>query len=86
MNRRERWRVVLDAQLKRWQALSADQLLTELVDSPHVYEVKFESDNYQVEVELLEDTPEFVHVIIAVDDGSLPASISPVSASFLTKK
>lgn len=51
-----------------------------------VYEVVAESKQYQVEAVLLEDTPEYLHVMIAVDDGSLPASLHPESTSFLCRK
>jgi len=40
------------------------------------------SKKYQVEVELLEDIDTYVQVMVAVDDGLLPASISPVTATF----
>ena len=47
------------------------------------YEVEFDSKPYQVEVELLENTEQYAHVMVAVDDGSLPASISPLIQSFI---
>ena len=50
-----------------------------------VYEIEFESIKHQVEVELLENTNEYVHVVISVDDGTLPASLSPVSCSFVQR-
>jgi hypothetical protein len=49
------------------------------------YEVQFDSVTHQVEVEILEDTAAYVHVSIAVDDGSLPASIFPASDSFIQR-
>lgn len=51
-----------------------------------MYEVGFESKKYEVEVELLENTDEYVHVMVAVEDGSLPASISPLTHGFIHKK
>ena len=45
-----------------------------------------DSKKYQVEVELLQDTDTYVHVMVAVDDGLLPASISPVTATFTCDK
>jgi hypothetical protein len=65
--------------------MSAAQLICELPEGK-VYEVEFESKNYQVEVELLENTPEYVNVAVSVDDGSLPASIIPLSDNFIRKK
>jgi len=39
-----------------------------------------------VEVQLLENTGTYVHVGVSVDDGSLPASLHPLSSSFIRKK
>jgi hypothetical protein len=85
MNRREQWRKVLDLEVQRWQVMTCDQLVSALQDS-QAYEVDFESNQYQVEVELLENTEQYVHVMVAVDDGSLPASISPATDSFICNK
>lgn len=85
MKRREQWRPVLDAELKRWSAKSCEQLLAELPEV-QAYETEFENKMYQVEVEILENTEKYVHVLVAVDDGSLPASLSPLSSSFICEK
>ncbi len=50
------------------------------------YEIECELKTYQVEVELLEKTERYVHVLVAVDDGSLPASIVPSCRSFVRHK
>ena len=84
-SRREEWRKVLHGELIRWSSMSCNDVLAEL-RTRDVYEVVAESKQYQVEVVLLEDTPEYLHVSIAVDDGSLPASIHPESQSFLCRK
>jgi hypothetical protein len=76
---------VLDAELKRWSAKSSEQLLAELADV-QAYEIEFESKKYQVEVEILENTEKYVHVLVAVDDGSLPAALRPLSTSFICEK
>jgi hypothetical protein len=81
MNRRERWHAVLDAEIKRWSEKSYEELrstLSELL----VYEVEFDSKQHQAEVELLESTPNYVHVSISVDDGTL-ASLRPLTGSFI---
>jgi len=85
VTRREQWRPVLDAEVKRWSAISPEQLIRELRDQ-QVYEVEFDSKTYQVEVELLENTAKYLHVMVAVDDGSVPASIHPLSYSFIRHK
>ncbi|MGH9495552.1 MAG: hypothetical protein ACRD3B_11185 [Candidatus Sulfotelmatobacter sp.] len=85
MRRRDQWRPVLDAELKRWSAKSCEQLLAELGEL-RAYETEFKSKKYQVEVEILENTEKYVHVVVAVDDSALPASISPLSEGFIREK
>ena len=85
MSRREEWQKVLDAEVNRWSAKSCEQLASELHDL-QAYEVEFDSKHYQVEVELLENTERYLHVMVAVDDGSLPASLSPLTHSFICNK
>lgn len=85
MKRREEWRPVLDAELKRWSEKSTEQLLAEL-GQVQAYETEFENKKYQVEVEILENTEKYVHVLVAVDDGTLPAAMSPLNESFIREK
>ena len=81
----EQWRKVLDSEVRRWTAMSYEQLMSELRDL-QAYEVELDSRKYQVEVDLLEDTEKYVHVMVAVDDGSLPASITPLTHTFICQK
>ena len=85
MSRREEWRRVLQTELKRWSSLSCDEVLAEL-RTRDVYELIADSKHYQVEVVLLEHKPEYLHVSIAIDDGSLQGSIHPESESFICRK
>jgi hypothetical protein len=85
MSRRKEWQKVLDSEVKRWSAMPCKQLVSELHEVQGS-EVEFESKQYQVEVELLENTEKYLHVTVAVDDGSLPASISPLTHSFICQK
>ena len=85
MSRREEWRKVLDSEVRRWSTMSYSQLVSELHDL-QAYEVEFDSKKYQVEVELLENTEKYLHVMVAVDDGSLPASIRPLIHDFIRQK
>jgi len=84
MTRREHWRRVLDIELQRWSAMTPEQLAS-ASDEERVYEVELDSKMYQV-VEILENTEEYLHVMVAVDDGSLPASIIPETQSFIRNK
>jgi hypothetical protein len=85
MDRRQNWRKVLEGEMQRWSALSCEQLLSELSDVK-VYEVEYQSKAHQIEVEILENTAAYVHVMVSVDDGSLPASIRPETDSFICRK
>ena len=84
MKRRERWYKVLQTELARWSSKSCDELRGELKGGKE-YEVEFESVTHQVEVDLLEDTDRYVHVSVAVDDGTLPGSFFPAHKSFIRK-
>jgi hypothetical protein len=85
MSRREEWQEILDTQVRRWSAMSAAQLISELHDR-RAYKVEVESKHYQVEVQLLENTDAYVHIVVGVDDGSLPLSIVPLTRSFIRQK
>jgi hypothetical protein len=85
MSRRKAWRTVLDGEVRRWSALSAEELLARLGEI-QVYEVERDGKAYQVEVELLTDAPAHVEVMVAVDDGSLPASLAPATEIFVGAK
>lgn len=76
---------MLDSEVQRWSAMSYDQLVSELCDV-QAYEVELESKKYQVEIELLEKADKYLHVMVAVDDGSFPASILPLTQTFLCQK
>ena len=65
--------------------MTAEQLALAL-DEEHAYEIELDSRTYQVEVEVLESTEEYFHVMVAVDDGSLPASMVPETQSFICTK
>lgn len=84
-HRREEWKKVLDSEVERWTAKSIEQLLSEL-RWVQAYEVDSDSKMYNVEVELLEDNSEYVHVMVSVNNGSLPASILSSSRSFIRTK
>ncbi len=85
VDRRRAWRTVLDAEVRRWSALSCEELLSELRDI-QVYEVELDGKPHQVEVQLLANLPKYVEVMIGVDDGSLPASIVPETKIFRREK
>jgi len=79
------WAPVLEQETARWSSKSPAQLLSELREG-QTYEVTLNSKRYTVEVELLENTPTYLNVAVAVDDGSIPASIAPLTTTFLRRK
>jgi hypothetical protein len=85
MTRREQWRRVLDIEVQRWSAMTPEQLASSL-NKEQAYEAELDSKTYQVEVEMLQSTEEYFHVVVAVDDGSLPASIVPETQTFICDK
>jgi hypothetical protein len=82
---RKSWTPVLEAEVNLWFAKSCAELVSDLSDTQN-YQVMFESKRYQVEVELLENTTKYVHVMVGVDDGSMPASVRPLTTSFRRDK
>jgi len=72
-------------QVSRWSTMSYDELISCPPDQ-RIYQVEHDSRQYQVEVEILEKTEDYVHVMVAVDDGTLPASIVPAARTFLVRK
>jgi hypothetical protein len=84
-SRRAEWQKVLDAEVARWSGMPWEQLVTELHEV-RAYQVEVESKQYQVEVQLLENAADYVHVAVSVDDGSLPRSIVPLTHSFIRQK
>jgi hypothetical protein len=84
--RRDEWKPVLEAEIRKWSSMNSAQIIAKLPDKNECYEVEFESTKYQVEVDLLENTERYIHVAVSVDDGSLPASFRPASSSFICNK
>jgi hypothetical protein len=85
MSRREEWRKVLDAEVARWSEIPCEQLIKDLHEEK-VYKVEADANQFQVEVNLVENTNDYLHVVVSVDDGHLPWSICPVTRGFIAKK
>jgi hypothetical protein len=83
--RREQWQKALDGEVQRWLAMPLSQMQAALRDR-QVYEVEFAANRYQVEIEILQNNERHVQVMVAVDDGSLPASLVPITHIFIRDK
>ena len=82
---RQAWREILGEEIERWSSKPYEQVLTELGDLD-VYEVRRGDTVFQVEIEILTTTADYVQVSIAVDDGVLPQAIFPASRSFVVRR
>ena len=74
----------LKAEIDEWAALPFDAIKARL-QQVCAYERGEAPNQYQVEVQLLESTPEYLHVGIGVDDGGWSA-FKPLSTSFLVHR
>jgi hypothetical protein len=85
MDRRGEMQMVLYKEVERWSEMSAAQLLTELAEMQN-FEIECNGKHFQFEVQIVENTDEYVHASVSVDDGRLPFSISPLCQGFIRKK
>jgi hypothetical protein len=54
-------------------------------DFPVVFERTFEGIDVQVEILLLESTPEYVHLMVSVDDGGVWAYAPPSQSTIIRR-
>lgn len=85
MRNREKFRQILQDEMRIWSAKPLAQLIADLKEIQN-YQVEADSVVYQVEVNLLENTEQYLRVGIGIDDGHLPSSIFPVFDSFMLRK
>lgn len=85
MSRRSECQIALTREVEHWSKMPCGQLLCEL-QHIRVYQIEVGTDAYQVEVQLLEDTEHYVHVSVAIDDGSFRGSLIPLSTDFVKQK
>lgn len=74
----------LDHEVGRWSSKSREILRRELA-SPVAYPFELKGHSYQAEVAILEDTSEYLHVVVTVDDTTLLGAIKPLNRSFLLR-
>jgi len=80
--RKQDLKLVLDEEISRLAQKTYAELTTSFADVVG-YE-RGDKENYcQFEVQLLEHTPDYVHVCVSVDDGSFIRSFAPVTRGFL---
>jgi hypothetical protein len=78
---REQLQAVLDRECRNWQARPYEELVA--LDDPIAYDLPV---GFQVEVTVLERMPDYVHVGIAVDDGTFLRACAPVTGSVIVRR
>ena len=79
---KDRLSKLLDAEVRAWAAKPYDTLVAELQDVA-AYGRGEGADFHQFEVLLLENEPDYLHVSLAIDDGSLRRSFAPLCRDFI---
>lgn len=72
----------LEDEVAAWASKKYKELKVELA-TPVSYETEREGRKYTVEVQVIEDTPDYIHVSLDVDDGSIVRTVLPLVKSFL---
>jgi hypothetical protein len=73
---------LLDREIEEWSSKSFTKLIEELADVV-AYPRGGKSDFHQFEVQMIEKEPEYLHVLVSIDDGSLRRSFSPLTRGFI---
>ena len=75
---------VLNREIDKYSKLSYGELLA--LDDNISYYSEYAGGEYQIEINILEKENDYVHISVAVDDGSLSRSFAPLCSSFLVYK
>jgi len=76
---------LLNAEVDEWAGKSYSKLVEDLADIA-AYERSNDDGFYQFEVQMIEHEPDYVHVIVSIDDGSFLRSLKPLSWSFIVHR
>ena len=72
----------LSHETNKWAQIPYAKLLADDRDWPLHYEDDLDGFRYYAEVQKLEETPEYIHIGIGVDDGGIRA-FSPLTSSII---
>lgn len=76
---------LLDAEVAELSRRPYARLVEELSDVL-AYERGSGAVHHQFEVEMVEHEPDYVHIIVSVDDGSFSRSFAPLCRSFIVRR
>ena len=60
-------------------------MVEELIDVV-AYDRGHDADHHQFEVQMIENEPEYAHVIVSIDDGSFMRSFAPLTCGFIVHR
>lgn len=82
-SRRKRWTELLNQELEKWRSMPTKELLSKFASGDHYsYLLVAGSEETQVNVQVIRPEETTAHVIVRVDDGSLPQALVPVTGTF----
>ncbi|HSR54972.1 MAG TPA: hypothetical protein VLN73_01935 [Alphaproteobacteria bacterium] len=76
---------LLDREVEAWSRKPFAALMEEL-DDVVAYQRGDGSGFHQFEVQMLEREPDYLHVLVSIDDGSFRRSLSPLSRGFIVHR
>jgi hypothetical protein len=76
---------LLDREIEEWSSKSFTKLIEELADVVS-YQRGSKSDFHQFEVQMIEQEPEYLHILVSVDDGSFRKFVAPLSRGFIVHR
>jgi hypothetical protein len=76
---------LLDAEVDELSRRSYARLVDDLPDVL-AYQRVGGPGYHQFEVQMLEHEPDYVHVLVSIDDGSFWRSVSPITRSFIVHR
>lgn len=82
---KKRLQNLLDAETSNWSRKSFANLVEELTDVVS-YGRGSDADFHQFEVQMIEHEPDYVHVIVSIDDGSFVRFCAPVTRGFIVHR
>ena len=82
---REELQSALDAETSEWSSKPLQSIVEALRAGELNYDRETASGVVQFAVTLLESKPDYIHVAISVDDGSLRWSTIPLTSSFIAR-
>ena len=82
---KKRLQDLLDAETSNWSRKSFDNLVEELTDVV-AYGRGSEATFHQFEVQMIEHEPDYVHIIVSIDDGSFVRFCAPLTRGFIVHR